>query len=82
MAPITHVDKSGRPQKQVILLHLLRMDDTKVPPNIRIPEVRPFKLLILLVGQIGHRTLQLGYDGSRGKVACGQNTQFGFPSTM
>lgn len=78
----THVHKSGRAQKQVIFLHLLRMNHTEVSSDVRVAEVRPFKLFIFFVCKVGHRALELSNDSADREGASGQNTQFGFACTV
>jgi hypothetical protein len=53
------------------------MYDTEVSADVGISEIRALQLLVLLVGEVSHRSLELCDDGARGQIACSQNTQFG-----
>lgn len=46
------------------------------------PQIRALKFSIFLVGQVGHRALELGNYGSSSKVTRGQNTQLGLASVV
>lgn len=72
----THVDEPGRAQEQMVLLELLGVNDTEVTTYaaIRVSKViGTFEFLILRVGKVGHRALELGDDGARHERARGEN---------
>lgn len=71
----THINEARRAQKEMILLHLLAMNNTKVPPYIAIttPQrvsigVSAFKRLVFLVREVCHGSFEFGDDGSWGEV--------------
>jgi len=50
------------------------MNDTEIPADIRVSEVRPLQFLILLLCQVRHGTLELGNDATRGEIAGSKDT--------
>ena len=66
----------------MIFLHRLRMNDTKVTADVAVSQVRPLKFLIFLVGQVGHRALELGNDRMSRDITSGENAQLGFASAV
>lgn len=72
----TDVDEARRAQEQVILLHLAGMNDAKIAADGRV-YLSLLERSVLVLGQIGHGTLELGDDGTRGKVTSGKDTELG-----
>ena len=66
----------------MILLHGFGMYDAKVAANVRIPEIRALEFLVLLIGEVGHRALELGDDGAGLEISGGENAQFRLASTV
>lgn len=45
----SHVDKSGRPQEEMVLLHLLGVNDTEIAADIDILNIRALEFLVFLL---------------------------------
>lgn len=82
---VAYVHKTRRPQEQMVLLHLFRVNDAEIPANrytISMPPVCPFEFLILLVGQICHGPLELRDDHAWVQGPCGEDAQLGLAGSM
>ena len=71
-----HVDESSWSQKEMILFHLLGMNNAEVPPDVTISKVCSLQLLVFLFGKVGHGSFELRDHGACGHRACGEDAQF------
>jgi hypothetical protein len=80
----THVDESGRAQEKMVLLELLRVNNTEISSDapLRIAAVGTFELDFINFGEVGHGALELGEDGARSESTGGKNTELRFACAM
>ena len=62
----THVNESGGSQKKMVLLELLRVNNTEISSAtpLRVAAVGTFELDFISLGKVGHGTLKFGKDGA------------------
>lgn len=78
----THINKSGRTEEKMVLLHGLGVNDAKVPSYFRVLLTTPLELPVLVLGEIRHRTLKLGNDSAGRKGSRGKDTKLGFARSV
>jgi len=80
----THVDESGRAQKKMVFLELLRVNDTEISPGapLRVAAVGTFELDFIGLGEVGHGALKFGEDGARSEGTGGKNAELRFACAM
>jgi hypothetical protein len=80
----THVDESGRAQEKMVLLELLRVNNTEISSGapLGVTAVGTFELDFISLGEVGHGALEFGEDIARSEGTGGENTELRFACAM